>query len=123
MGSESRTAILEKKSVSNCNVSNTAGEGLAYITTFGAEEVTSMPFGSASHDHFALDGRLAALASWAEEFVEVQMAVESDDMCLLVIFGSFCEPLISLCLGFLVKSNAFERSLAVMTHKAFRMKP
>ena len=66
------------------------GKELTYITTFGAEEMANMPFRSASHDHFSLDGCFAALASRAEEFVEVQMAVKSDDMCLFVILGGFC---------------------------------
>lgn len=48
------------------------------ISTLRTEEVASMPFGTASHDHFTLDWRLAAFASWAEQLVEVEMAVETE---------------------------------------------
>jgi hypothetical protein len=51
--------------------------GIKWISALGAEEVTSMPFRTASNDNLALNGRLAALAARGEELVEVEMAVEA----------------------------------------------
>lgn len=51
-----------------------------YITTFGAEEMTNMPFCSTGYNHFAFDGCLATLASRTEQFVEIQMTIESDNV-------------------------------------------
>jgi hypothetical protein len=38
--------------------------------------VADVPFGTACHDYLSFDGGLAALATGAEHFVEIQMAVE-----------------------------------------------
>ena len=50
------------------------------ITALGAEEVAGVPLSTACNDDFAFDGRLAALASWREELVEVKVAVEASGL-------------------------------------------
>jgi len=52
------------------------GQTTTHISTLSAKEMPNVPFTSASHHYFALDGRLAASASWAEELVEIEMAVK-----------------------------------------------
>lgn len=47
------------------------------VAALRAEKVTGMPFCAARDDDFALDGRLARLAAWREELVEVEVAEES----------------------------------------------
>jgi hypothetical protein len=47
------------------------------VAALGAEEMACVPFGAASHDDFAFDGRLARLAARAEHLVEIQRAVEA----------------------------------------------
>jgi hypothetical protein len=42
-----------------------------HITTLGAEEVANMPFCSTSNNYLAFDGCLAALATRAEELMEI----------------------------------------------------
>lgn len=81
-----------------------------------------VPFSSACHDHFAFDGGLAALAPGAEQLVEVKVAVESWLVAVFAV-GWFCsQPLLSLRLGFLVESDAFERGLAVIARETLGMK-
>jgi hypothetical protein len=48
------------------------------IPTLCAKEVTDVPFSTAGDDNLALDRRFAALAARAEEFVEVEVAVEAE---------------------------------------------
>ena len=83
--------------------------------------MADMPFGSACNDHFSFNGRLAALTSWTEEFVEVEMAEESNDMRLFIPFGSLCKSLVPLCLGLLVKSDTFKSCLAMVADETLRM--
>ncbi len=52
------------------------GPVTTHISTLRAKEMSNVPFTSTSHHHLALDGRLAASASWAEELVEIEMAVK-----------------------------------------------
>jgi hypothetical protein len=49
---------------------------IKWIATLSAEEVPSMPFGTACHNDFAFNRSLAALASWTKQLVEVKVAVE-----------------------------------------------
>jgi len=47
------------------------------IAALRAEKVTGVPFGTASDNDFAFNGRLAALASGREELVEIKVTVET----------------------------------------------
>lgn len=94
-----------------------------YITTFGAEEMTNVPFGATCNHNFALDRRLAALASRAEQLVKIQMAVESHRLGFFVIFGCVGKSFRSLGLWFLVESNAFQLGFAMIASEAFGMEP
>jgi hypothetical protein len=47
-----------------------------YISTLGAKEMSGMPLSTASNNDLTFDRRLAALASWTEELVEIQVAIE-----------------------------------------------
>jgi hypothetical protein len=51
--------------------------GIKRITTLGAEKVSSMPLCTTRNNDFALDGRLARLASRREHFVEIEVAEEA----------------------------------------------
>lgn len=52
------------------------GQVTTHISTLCAKEMSDVPFTTASHHHLALNGRLAAAASRAEELVEIEMAVK-----------------------------------------------
>jgi hypothetical protein len=88
-----------------------------YIATLGAEEVANMPFSTACHNNFSFDGCLAALAAWAEQLVEIEVAVESWHAGLMVV-GFCCQSFISAGLGLLVKGHTFEGSVAVEASEA-----
>jgi hypothetical protein len=51
--------------------------GIKWITALSAEEMSGMPFCTASNDDFTFNGCLAALAARGEELVEVEVAVEA----------------------------------------------
>ena len=48
------------------------------IAALRAEEVSRVPLSTAGDDNLALDWGFAGLATWAEEFVEVEVAVEAE---------------------------------------------
>lgn len=48
-----------------------------WIAALGTEKVAGVPFCAAGDNHLAFNGRLAALAAWRKEFVEIQVAVEA----------------------------------------------
>lgn len=94
-----------------------------YITTLRTEEVTNMPLCTAGHHHFAFDWGLAALTPGAKEFVEIQMAIESHRLSLVIVSSRFFKSLRTLRFRLLVKSNTLQSSPTVMAGKAFRMEP
>jgi len=61
---------------------------IEWIAALRAEEVASVPFGTASDDDFAFDRRLARFAARAEHFVEVERAVEAHRRLAVGHFGS-----------------------------------
>lgn len=93
------------------------------ITALGAEEMADVPFGTTGNHHLAFNRGLAALTAGAEEFMEVQVAVEPRDVGFFVMGWCICQSLRTTGFGFLVESHAFERRLAVETGEAFWMEP
>jgi hypothetical protein len=61
-------------------------DGSTYIATLCAEEMPRMPLSPASHNHLALNRRLAAFASRAEELVVVEMAIEAHSLVAVIGF-------------------------------------
>lgn len=57
------------------------------VAALRTEEVSSVPFGATSNNHFALDGCLARFAARAEHFVEVESAVEAHRGHAVGFFG------------------------------------
>jgi hypothetical protein len=68
--------------------------------------VANVPFSTACDHNFAFNGGFAALATGAEQLVEIQMAVESRNpiIILWVVRTSF----VSACYRLLIEGNAFK---------------
>lgn len=84
--------LYEEKIVSclACGSGSIGKEIHTYITALCAEEVADMPFGTACYYHFSFNGSLAALATGAEQLVEIQVAVEPRHTGLLVMSLGCC---------------------------------
>lgn len=61
--------------------------GIERIAALSAEEVSGVPLRAARDDDFTLDRRLARFAAGAEEFVEVEGAVEAEGGLAVAFFG------------------------------------
>lgn len=115
------------------------------ITALRAEEMAHVPLCAACHDNFTFYRRLAALTSWAEQLMEVQMT-EKPRAFIMTVFrfqaqhificwmrrnarniftgesstdARYAFSVLVLWLG--VESYAFKVFTAVMAHEAFRM--
>jgi hypothetical protein len=96
------------------------GVGIEGVTAFSAEEVPNMPFCACCHYHLALDGRLAASAAGTEEFVKVQVAVESQLAFYIVVADPLgFETLQTFVFRFWVECHALKRGGAVVAREAF----
>lgn len=56
-----------------------------HITTLRAKEMSNMPLGATSDDDLALNGRLTALTPRTKELMEVQMAIESQRVVVVIV--------------------------------------
>lgn len=61
--------------------------GIERIAALSAKEVSGVPLRAARDDDFTLDRRLARFAAGAEEFVEVEGAVEAEGGIAVGLFG------------------------------------
>ena len=93
------------------------GVALEGVAAFGAEEVADVVFAAGGEDDFAFDGGFAGAAAWAEEFVEVEVAVESQGVVVAVESVAF-QSLEPLVVGFGVECHAFESGVAVRAREA-----
>ena len=93
--------------------------GVAFerVAAFRAEEVAHVVFAARGEDDFAFDGRLAGAAARAEEFVEVEVAVEAEGVVGAVESIVF-QALETFVVRFGVECDAFEGGVAVCAGEA-----
>lgn len=90
-----------------------------------------VPLGPGGDDNLPFDGRLAAAATGAEQFVEVEMAVEPQfalwhNFALIVRVAQAAaglEALQPLVFRLWVECDTFQSGGAMVTGEAFRMEP
>ena len=110
--------------------------GSAYIATLCAEEMPRMPLSPASYNHLTLNRRLAAFASWAEELVVVEMAIEAHSLVTVIGFRNALadldvlavhppmntiDALSTLIFWLWVESDTFEAFAAMVADEALGM--
>ena len=110
------------------------------VSALCAEEVADVPLGAARDNDLAFDRRLAAFATWREELVKVEMAVEAGRLVAIFGFevedivgcfavrdgdrvaclagGDAVEALAALLLGLRVKCDEFEVGVAFVADEA-----
>lgn len=106
------------------------------IAALCAEEMPRMPLSPACHNHLALNRRLAAFASWAEELVVVEMAIEAHSLVTVIDFRNALtdldvlavhppmntiDALSTLIFWLWVESDTFEAFAAMVADEALGM--